>query len=180
MDLNTIKIKGKDYVLINERIKAFRSLPQYKDWSIETDIRLQSSDECLVRCEIKNSIGELKATGHAYEVKGSTYINKDSHIENCETSAIGRALGILGIGIDNSVASYEEVANVEVRNKKPITQNVSIAPQEIIDKVTDTIRHLNTIDEVVEAFDLFSKERKKYPSLTNIFTLKKQEINGRK
>ena len=60
------------------------------------------------------------STGIAYEVEGSSFINKTSFIENCETSAIGRALGNLGIGIDTSVASYEEVANaVKQQSNKP-------------------------------------------------------------
>ena len=51
----------------------------------------------------------MAATGHALEDRRSSFINKTSHIENAETSAVGRALGNLGIGIDNSVASAEEV-----------------------------------------------------------------------
>jgi hypothetical protein len=51
------------------------------------------------------------ATGYAQEKESSSFINKTSYIENCETSAVGRALGFCGFGIDVSVASYEEVAN---------------------------------------------------------------------
>lgn len=50
-------------------------------------------------------------TGTAYEKEGSTFINKTSYIENCETSAVGRALGMAGFGIDTSIASAEEVQN---------------------------------------------------------------------
>ena len=59
----------------------------------------------------------IRATGHAEEYMGSSYINKTSFIENCETSAIGRALGLLGIGIDTSIASAEEVSNA-ISNQK--------------------------------------------------------------
>ena len=51
------------------------------------------------------------ATGTAYEKESSSFINKTSYIENCETSAVGRALGMCGFGIDVSVASAEEVEN---------------------------------------------------------------------
>jgi predicted Fe-Mo cluster-binding NifX family protein len=47
----------------------------------------------------------------AYEKEGSTFINKTSYLENCETSACGRALGMAGFGIDVSIASFEEVSN---------------------------------------------------------------------
>jgi galactitol-specific phosphotransferase system IIB component len=53
----------------------------------------------------------ILGTGHAFEEQTSTFINKTSYIENCETSAVGRALGMCGFGIDTSVASAEEVEN---------------------------------------------------------------------
>ena len=57
-------------------------------------------------------------TGMAYEKEGSTFINKTSYIENCETSSCGRALGMCGIGIDVSVASAEEVQNAMVNQNE--------------------------------------------------------------
>ena len=68
---------------------------------------------------IKNPDGVILATGLAYEKEGSTFINKTSYIENCETSAWGRALGNLGIGIDTSIASAEEVGNAIKQQNKP-------------------------------------------------------------
>jgi hypothetical protein len=61
--------------------------------------------------------GVLVATAHAYEKEGSSFINKTSYIENCETSAVGRALGMYGIGIDTSLASADEVANAVTQQK---------------------------------------------------------------
>jgi hypothetical protein len=49
--------------------------------------------------------------GHAYEKEDSSFINKTSYIENCETSAVGRALGMAGFGIDASICSAEELQN---------------------------------------------------------------------
>ena len=51
------------------------------------------------------------------EKEGSTYINKTSHIENCETSAVGRALAMLGFEIKKSVASKEEVENAKIQQE---------------------------------------------------------------
>ena len=62
-------------------------------------------------CEVRDEYGKLLSKAYAYEKENSSFINKTSFIENCCTSATGRALGYLGIGIDTSVASYEEVAN---------------------------------------------------------------------
>lgn len=111
MDLKTISIKGKDYVQVNERIRAFRTMPEFKGWRMNTEIIHVDSESVLMKASIINELGEVVATGHAQEYKASSYINKTSFIENCETSACGRALGNLGIGVDTSVASAEEVLN---------------------------------------------------------------------
>ena len=106
--LKTVDIKGKKYVEVNTRIAYFRE--HYPEGKIITEIISIENGVCIFRADIYNG-SEIVATGHAYEKEGSTFINKTSYIENCETSAIGRALGILGIGIDGSVASAEEVGN---------------------------------------------------------------------
>jgi len=50
-------------------------------------------------------------TGFAHEDESKSQINRTSAIENCETSATGRALGLLGLGSESSIASAEEVQN---------------------------------------------------------------------
>lgn len=107
--MKTVNIKGKEYVEVNERVKYFRE--NFKDWSIETELLSNENGVCVIKAIVKNPDGVVKATGHAYENEGSTFINKTSYIENCETSAVGRALGLLGIGIDSSIASSDEVEN---------------------------------------------------------------------
>ena len=72
----------------------------------------------------------LIGSGTAEEEKGSTYINKTSYVENCETSAWGRALGCIGIGLDTSVASAEEVINAVNNQDKP---KVTMKKQKIDD-----------------------------------------------
>ena len=104
----TTDVKGKQYAEVNQRIKAFRML--YPEGTIETELINIDNGICIMRAVIKN--GELVlGTGTAYEKENSTFINKTSYIENCETSAVGRALAMCGIGIDTSIASKEEVEN---------------------------------------------------------------------
>ena len=105
----TTNIKGKEYVEVNERIKYFRTAEQYKGWSLSTEIVDLNSDSCVIKATIADSSGYILATGYAQEDKSSSYINKTSYVENCETSAWGRALANLGIGIDTSIASSNEV-----------------------------------------------------------------------
>lgn len=106
--IKTTEIKGKGYAEVNQRIKAFRMV--HPNGSIHTEMKLDNG-VCIMRAYITDEDGKQIATGTAYEKEGSTFINKTSYIENAETSAIGRALGIAGFGIDTSVSSKEEVEN---------------------------------------------------------------------
>ena len=105
-ELGTVDIKGKEYVQVNQRVIAFRKL--FPDGSIVTDLIHFGDGVCVVKATILDD-GEVISTGLAYEKEGSTFINKTSYLENCETSAVGRALGLLGIGIDTSIASADEM-----------------------------------------------------------------------
>lgn len=119
--MKTVDIKGKAYVEVNERLIEFRTNPKYKDYSLETDIIQLENGICTMKAIIKNENDRIIATGYAQEKENSSFINKTSYIENCETSAWGRALGNLGIGIDTSVASADEVLNA-MENQKPPKQ----------------------------------------------------------
>lgn len=107
--IKTTDIKGKKYAEVNQRVKAFRIV--YPNGSITTSIISLVDGIVIMQATIKNEEGVVIATGYAQEKENSTYINKTSYIENAETSAVGRALGMCGFGIDTSIASYEEVQN---------------------------------------------------------------------
>ena len=106
--MESIKIQGKEYITVNERIKEFRKL--HPNGQILNQVLANADGQVMFQCKIIVD-GVLVATAHAYEKEGSSFINKTSYIENCETSAVGRALGLFGIGIDTSIASAEEVGN---------------------------------------------------------------------
>ena len=119
--LNTVGIeKGKKtthYVMVNERVKAFRSIcPAGR---ITTKIVCIENGLVTMMAEVADEAGNVIATGFAQEKESSSFINKTSYIENCETSAVGRALGFAGIGIDGSMASAEEVANAIMNQRDP-------------------------------------------------------------
>lgn len=130
--MKTVDIKGKDYVEVNERIKYFRA--NFKGYSLlttvvynykaelikiegEEKLRKKPAEICL-KASVINSEGVVVATGLAMEKEDSTFINKTSYIENCETSAWGRALANFGIGIDKTVASADEVKNAIANQSK--------------------------------------------------------------
>ena len=105
----TTNIKGKDYVEVNQRLLYFRNESAYAGWSLESELIDLQPDRCCVRAVIRDNEGRIRATGHASEDRTSSMINKTSYVENCETSAFGRALAALGIGIETSIASANEV-----------------------------------------------------------------------
>lgn len=111
--LKTTDVKGKPYIEVNQRIKAFRQL--YPEGFIKTEILSNENGVVVMKAIVGWYTADgseiVLATGTAYEKETSSYINKTSYIENCETSAVGRALGMIGFGIDTSVASAEEVEN---------------------------------------------------------------------
>ncbi len=127
-NLGQMDIKGKAYVLVNERVKAFRQL--YPEGTIETQLVSDQDGVCTFKAVV--SCADLVlATGYAQEKESSSYINKTSYIENCETSAVGRALGFLGIGIDTSIASAEEVQTA-VNNQGGLPANMIKTLQKVL------------------------------------------------
>ncbi len=114
--IKTTPIKGKNYAEVNQRIKAFRMC--YPNGSITTEIISLENGVVTMKSTVQDEEGKILGTGLAFEKESSSFINKTSFIENCETSAVGRALGMCGFGIDASIASYEEVVNaIENQNK---------------------------------------------------------------
>ena len=119
--IKTTPIKGKQYAEVNQRIKVFRML--FPNGCIETEILSLENCVCVMKATVRDEEGKVLGTGTAYEHEGSSFINSTSYIENCETSAVGRALGMVGIGIDVSVASAEEMQNAILQQE--MTQKAS-------------------------------------------------------
>lgn len=125
-ELGTVDIskgnKKTAYVMVNERVKAFRQI--CPSGSITTEIISLEDGVVTMRAIVSDENGNVIATGMAQEKETSSFINKTSFIENCETSAVGRALGFAGIGIDGSMASAEEVANAIIQQDQNKTEKV--------------------------------------------------------
>lgn len=107
--MRTINIKGKEYVPVNERVKEFHA--KFPELRVLTELVSLDENSVVMKATVSDMEGNVLANGYAQEDRGSSNINKTSYVENCETSAVGRALGMFGIGIDASMASADEVAN---------------------------------------------------------------------
>jgi len=154
----TTNIRGKQYVEVNERIKFFRQEEQYKGWSISTSVVQMNNDEVVMCTSILDTNGNVIATGHAHEVKGSSTINKTSHIENCETSAVGRALAMLGIGIDTSIASANEVETA-IAKQEDDQQQVVTTPVPPVENIMDkAVEYLKSAKDKKRAYNATIKK----------------------
>ena len=130
----TTNIKGKPYVEVVERLKYFRA--NFADHSLTTEVVQLTPDFCVLNALITDPNGRIVASGMAQEDRTSSAINKTSYVENCETSAWGRALANFGIGLDTSIASAEEMQLAI--GKEQLLADLRIKYGQLLrDKVTD-------------------------------------------
>lgn len=157
--IQTTDVKGKEYAEVPQRVKAFRSL--YPMGTITTEVVKIENGLCVMHATVAAD-GVILGEGTAYEKEGSSFINKTSYIENCETSAVGRALGFAGFGIDVSIASYEEVMNAKKQQKKMDEDELKAELKRLLMETdSDTVaflawcsksfeREIKSVDEMIE------------------------------
>lgn len=133
-----IDIKGKSYVLVKDRVVYFNE--KYDNGMITTELLSDLKDEVVfMRAKIIPDVSkpERYFTGFSQAKVGDGYINKTSALENCETSAVGRALAMMGIGVIDSIASVDEINKAEqaskVGYKKEKGGSVVVDPETIKD-----------------------------------------------
>lgn len=181
-----VNIHGKEYFTVAERVSAFRETSA--DLTIETEIVRWEGDDVVVKASISDN-GKLIATGLAHEVRGSTNINKTSHVENCETSAIGRALAAFGLA-GTEYATADEVANaISQQQEKEIQSRINellIENTQTILKYSESVlaikagialKDYSTASE--EWFSLTDEDKTilwKAPSKGGVFTTQEREI----
>ncbi|MAH43698.1 hypothetical protein CL614_08340 [archaeon] len=124
----SVFIHGKEYVTVDERVQEFHET--HPNGKIETNLITSVDGKFIVKAFVTPNVevSERVFTGLAYEEVGSSQINQTSALENCETSAVGRALGFLGIGLIGSIATGDEVANAihQQENKVPYSDDSDI------------------------------------------------------
>jgi len=138
-----VNIHGKEYMTVAERINDFRN--EHKEWTIDTDL-ISNADLIVIKATIHNEAGHQVGSGYAEEERGSTNINKTSAVENCETSAIGRALASCGYG-GTQYASANEVGDAIVNQAKLEVSEFFIAHN------AKVMEHIDTIQVMKQAFD---------------------------
>lgn len=123
------KFNPQDYSTVDERLRLF--------WSENPDGRISSetieingeigATRWVVRAEVYRDAtqSEPTATGYAFEVDGTGMANQSSALENCETSAIGRALANAGYSGDKRANRQEMMKAFVVQARAEIAQATS-------------------------------------------------------
>jgi hypothetical protein len=108
-----------NYETVEDRLARFWT--DHPDGRIHTDLVAQDGDQVIFRAAIYFHTDDThpRATGYAEELRGSSPVNKTSHLENCETSAIGRALAGCGYATKGKRPSREEMTKVQRMTDEP-------------------------------------------------------------
>ncbi|SVC32073.1 uncharacterized protein METZ01_LOCUS284927, partial [marine metagenome] len=181
--IRTTKIGQKDYVDVSERVLFFWEL--HPDWSILTSIEKVDLETgvVIIKAWVEDEKGRVRSTGHAHEFQADkkSRVNMTSFVENCETSAIGRALGTLGIGTEYGIASAFEVKlakekeaemkALQLKNYQEKSDEVDPptgGEQKIVMEVDDVIKELDagaeTVAEASQAWKDQMTGKKKAPA----------------
>ena len=112
---------GKKYTQVVHRMEAFRQV-HGTDFGVDTHILVDDAQRVVVKAMIHNMDGTIVGSGMAEEIRGQGNVNKTSALENCETSAIGRALASLGL----AGGEYASVDEVDAAHRKHDTMNENI------------------------------------------------------
>lgn len=153
--MKTIELRHKDkngnikvthYVTVSERVKALRKEHGF-NVSIITEMLKESDNEVIFKASLLDSDGRTIATGTAKERQDGTWINKGSHIENCETSAVGRCLAFAGFGIDAEIASADEIFNSDYNS--PISDSQRNTIERMLDDCTLSEYDIKKIEDAL-------------------------------
>lgn len=118
-----IDFKGKKYVLVSSRVNAFNE--EYKNGSIQTELII-NGDMMIVKAtvipDLANPTRVFTGYSQASYKDTSSFVNKTSAIENAETSAVGRALAFMGIGVIDSISSIDEIKKTTHKSTQSLNE----------------------------------------------------------
>lgn len=181
-ELPYIEIKGKKYVLVKDRILYFNET--YPNGSITTE-RLSEWDREIFRATVTPDLEKPERffIGYAQAQRGAGFINQSSALENAETSAVGRALAFMGIGVIDWVASVDEINKAESATQSESTY--SKKPEASKPRFNDPeFQELSKKTEFIKSFEfadlLLDEIRKDYKvssaKSTEIFNLYEETV----
>ena len=154
---------GKKYTMVSTRVEAFRKAFGM-EYGIETEIISYNGDNVIAKAVIKNKDGMIIGSGYAEEIRGTSLVNKTSAVENCETSAVGRALASIGL----HGGQYASINEIEQAQQKEITIDEKEAQKFANERIKE-VQGINDLDELKNWDEYFSDQLDKlnleYPKI---------------
>lgn len=189
----TIKIHGKEYKTVALRVGEFRD--NYKNHRLVTELVSVSDDAVICKAMIYDADDRLIATGYAEEYRAASKINKTSAVENCETSAVGRALAFTDKALMGSeIASADELAGAITQQKADEASSYLEDHNKVVRECFSSIAYIkdgiaqDDVMMVVEAWTELTDDQKRAlwvaPTKGGVFTteersyLKSDEFNA--
>ena len=167
---------GKKYTMVSTRVEAFRKAFGM-DYGIETEIISDNGQNVVAKAVIKNKDGMIIGSGYAEEVRGTSNVNKTSAIENCETSAIGRALASIGL----HGGQYASINEVEQAQQKEVAIDERASWQKFLEDRISEVKGIKDLDELKQWDEYFSSQldrlNEDYPDM---YQQIENEVNKRK
>lgn len=182
--IHTIDIKGKRYATVDSRVEFFRE--KFPTWSLETEYPVLDLDKgiCVCRVIVKDENGKQVADGYAHEwqSKPGSMVNKTSYIENAQTSAVGRALGFIGIGINGmGIATAEEVQTAIAHQENDDYPQPQQAPKTTQWANAEIFEQMLEFCDTVDAVQDCLNQQRNNPNLQTLIplaTAKKHQIEA--
>ena len=185
---------GKKYTEVAKRVEAFRKHFGFK-YGITTDIIIDDGKRVVIKSKIFDLVNSTIPVGEGYaeEIRGSSNVNKTSAIENCETSAIGRALASCGLH-GGQYASMDEIIKAD-RNNTAIDNNdleEKDKPDSNVDwtlyisKQQEAITKMKTLtalsswtnNEAKNLENLAAADKPKWTAIFNFWSARNEEIKN--
>ena len=170
-ETGVVSIHGKDYKTVAKRVDEFRKQYESK-MAIVTNLVAIDEKSVVMKAEILDENQRIIATGYAEENRQASQINRTSALENCETSAIGRALANFGLA-GGEYASADEVASAI--NQQEQSNKSRIDFQEVRDtaKMIDDLESLQALYKELMAEKLTEKQQ---AVINRIISERKKEL----
>ena len=180
-DTGIVNIHGKEYKTVAKRVDEFRK-KHNTDYAIITELVSRDDDSVVMVAKIIDKEGDRTvATGYAEEKRSASQINRTSALENCETSAIGRALANFGLG-GGEYASADEVANAIYQQgaKSQPTKNYNTKLFDVIRENLQMMDDLESVDEYAKEVraNLKNPTEKMCYVIKTIFDDRRKELEG--